>query len=146
MILAGDTATGYASLCPIFVLYFHGLTYFSSTSQAGINWRAAVVMIVVLTPLLPGLAQSVSPSTVAIPSGLANLYNINWLYGFHTTIFLYWILSYVRPPRETFVSETIPAFPDESGIIEGIEQRDVSVEKAYPATKEIVSFEDQLDR
>jgi NCS1 family nucleobase:cation symporter-1 len=79
-------------------------------------------MMAVLGPLLPGLAASVSPTTVSIPEGLSNLYNISWLYGFHISIVLYWALSYFFPPTETFVASHISAFPDEMPEIEGIEQ------------------------
>lgn len=79
-------------------------------------------MIAVLGPLLPGLAASVSPTTVFIPEGLSNLYDISWLYGFHVSILLYWALSYFFPPKETFVMSHISAFPEENSDIEGIEQ------------------------
>lgn len=114
------------------VIYFL-LSHANIVSQAGVNWRAVVVMVVVLTPLLPGLANAVSPSTVRLGAGILNLYNINWLYAFHATIFLYWILNYVSPPRETFVSATIPGLPEEASIIEGIEGGTGSTEMDHEA-------------
>ena len=102
-------------------------------------------MVTVLTPLLPGLANAVSPAKVTLPSGLVNLYNINWLYGFHTSIFLYWMLNYISPPKETFVSATVPAFADEMGVIEGIERGAVSEEKAYVTKDADVSVSDQKE-
>jgi nucleobase:cation symporter-1, NCS1 family len=90
-------------------------------SQYGINWRAAVVMIAVLGPLLPGLAYAVSPTTVSVPAGVNNLYSISWLYGFHVAILLFWGLNYLFPAPEALVAATIPGVSDE---IEGIEPSD----------------------
>jgi nucleobase:cation symporter-1, NCS1 family len=95
-------------------------------------------MVVVLTPLLPGLAYAISPTTVSINQGLVHLYSISWLYGFHVSIFLFWLLNAVFPPTETFVPATISAFPEENTFIDGIEPRrssDVQVEKGLSSTE-----------
>ncbi|KAH8160366.1 hypothetical protein CIB48_g7878 [Xylaria polymorpha] len=74
----------------------------------GCNWRAAVAFIVPVAPLLPGLGLSISgPEAVHIDDGLANLYTFNWMFGFVTSIFLYVVLSYVFPAKETLVAETV---------------------------------------
>lgn len=65
-------------------------------------------MVTVITPLLPGLAATVSPATVTVDSGLVHLYDISWLFGFPTSVFLYWILNLVAPARDTLVPKTIP--------------------------------------
>ncbi|KAI1149790.1 NCS1 nucleoside transporter [Nemania diffusa] len=75
---------------------------------AGCNWRAAVAFLVPVAPLLPGLGQSISgASVVHINAGLTHLYTFNWMFGFVTSIFLYTLLSYVFPAKETLVAETI---------------------------------------
>ncbi|KAH8897223.1 NCS1 allantoate transporter [Thozetella sp. PMI_491] len=110
----------------------------------GTNWRAVVVLLAVLVPLLPGLAYSVSPNTVSIPQGLVNLYNISWLYGFHLSIGIFWALNYFFPAPETLLSATITGFPstieglavDERGaesLAESVDEKTVSTgEKAIP--------------
>jgi nucleobase:cation symporter-1, NCS1 family len=85
-----------------------------------------VVIIVVLTPLLPGLAYSISPATVSISQGLVNLYYISWLYGFHVSIALFWALNAVFPPTETFVSSTISPFAEDREVLDGIETGNTS--------------------
>ncbi|KAI0599106.1 NCS1 nucleoside transporter [Biscogniauxia sp. FL1348] len=75
---------------------------------AGCNWRAAVAFLVPVAPLLPGLALSISgPQVVHVNEGVTNLYTINWLFGFVTSIVLYTGLSIMVPARETLLGDTI---------------------------------------
>ncbi|KAI1823289.1 NCS1 nucleoside transporter [Xylaria intraflava] len=75
---------------------------------AGCNWRAVVAFIVPVAPLLPGIGLSISgPSVVHIDAGLANLYTFNWLFGFVTSIFIYAVLNYLAPAKETLIKETV---------------------------------------
>jgi NCS1 family nucleobase:cation symporter-1 len=75
---------------------------------AGCNWRAAVAFIIPVVPLLPGLGLSISgPGAVHINDGLKHLYTLNWMFGFVTSIFLYTVLNYVFPAKETLLEETI---------------------------------------
>jgi len=75
---------------------------------AGCNWRAAVAFLVPVAPLLPGLGLKISgPERVHINDGLQNLYTFNWMFGFVTAIFLYTVLSYAFPAKETFLMETV---------------------------------------
>jgi nucleobase:cation symporter-1, NCS1 family len=80
-----------------------------------------VVMVIVLGPLLPGLAHAISKTTVHIPDGLVHLYSMSWLYGFHVSIFIYWLLNFISPAEATFVSATVSAFPEDSEVLEGME-------------------------
>lgn len=98
----------------------------------GCNWRAAVAFLVPVTPLLPGLGQSISGvGSVKINAGLTNLYTFNWMFGFVVSIVLYCVLNYCFPARETLVAETvwdldqiaIEAFPRESSLEEGSDAR-----------------------
>ncbi|KAH7020733.1 NCS1 nucleoside transporter [Microdochium trichocladiopsis] len=87
----------------------------------GINWRALLTTVLIMTPLLPGLANAVSPKTVSIDAGLKNLYNISWLYGYHATILVYWLLNYFFPAKGVAVVKTIQASEDEMNVSESIE-------------------------
>lgn len=91
----------------------------NSDHQWGTNWRAAVVTIVIVTPLLPGLAHAISPANVNVNSGIDNLYAISWLYGFHASIALYYVLTLIWPVSATLVPKTLSGSPAES--IEGVD-------------------------
>ena len=90
-----------------------------SYNQWGTNWRAAVVTVVIVTPLLPGLAHAISPAKVNVNSGIDNLYAISWLYGFHASIVLYYVLTLIWPVPATLVPKTLSGSPAES--IEGVD-------------------------
>jgi NCS1 family nucleobase:cation symporter-1 len=64
----------------------------------GINWSALVAFLLTFTPNFPGLLYSVSSAAGAnihITTGLKNLYDFNWLYGFVTSIFVYTVLNMI---------------------------------------------------
>jgi cytosine/uracil/thiamine/allantoin permease len=84
----------------------------------GTNWRAAVVTVFIVTPLLPGLAHAISPPNVSVNSGIDHLYAISWLYGFHASILLYYALAYLWPVSESLVSKTVSGPAD---LIEGLD-------------------------
>ncbi|KAI1474158.1 permease for cytosine/purines, uracil, thiamine, allantoin-domain-containing protein [Daldinia eschscholtzii] len=94
----------------------------------GCNWRAAVAFIVPVAPLLPGLGLSISgPETIHITNGATNLYTLNFLFGFATSVGVYTILSYVMPAKETLLKDMI--WDLDSTIIEAQAQDDAGVEK-----------------
>ncbi|KAK8106836.1 uncharacterized protein PG998_008849 [Apiospora kogelbergensis] len=66
--------------------------------------------LVVLAPLLPGLAAKVAPRTVRVGAGVANLFAVNWLYGFFASIALYCALHYVAPDRKTRIPAVVPGY------------------------------------
>jgi nucleobase:cation symporter-1, NCS1 family len=84
----------------------------------GFNWRAVVVMLVIIVPMLPGLGYAVSPETVNVPTGLIHLYDISWLYGYHASMFLYWLFNVISPAGETLIAKTIPGIPE---VVEGVD-------------------------
>lgn len=97
--------------------------------SGGCNWRAAVAFIVPVAPLLPGLGLSISgPAVVHINDGVTNLYTINWLFGFVTSIVLYTALSYAVPAKETLLKDTIWNLED-TAIEAQMRDDDVEVEK-----------------
>ncbi|KAI1810796.1 NCS1 nucleoside transporter [Poronia punctata] len=74
----------------------------------GCNWRAAVAFFIPVIPLLPGLGLEINgPEAVHINDGLKNLYTINYMFGFFTSIFLYTVLSRAFPAKETLLKETV---------------------------------------
>lgn len=73
----------------------------------GINWRAFISTIVVIAPLLPGLAYSVTPQSVFIDIGSQHLYSINWLFGFLTSSILYYVLNLLFPDRTTLIERVV---------------------------------------
>lgn len=68
----------------------------------GLNWRALATLILVIGPLIPGMANKIS-SSVNIGIGLERLFSFNWLYGFVLSIVLYVSLHSVFPDTATSV-------------------------------------------
>lgn len=110
----------------------------------GINWRALVVMIIASSPNIPGLARTISPKTVSINEGSQHLYSFNWLFGFCTATFLYFALSLIFPPKETFVAKTIYGLQE----IEGVASDEEASQSNVPSEageKKAVSTEVKAD-
>jgi len=69
----------------------------------GINWRAALALIVAVPPLLPGLINAINPK---IPiGGASRLFDIAWLFGFFVASGVYTAASLVFPATETFLTD-----------------------------------------
>ncbi|KAK8134854.1 uracil permease [Apiospora sp. TS-2023a] len=86
------------------------------------NWRAAVTTLVVIAPLLPGIAQKVTPQNVRVGAGIANLFAVNWLYGFFASIAMYCALNYVAPDRRTLIPAVVPGYSDAGqGPLQGVQ-------------------------
>jgi nucleobase:cation symporter-1, NCS1 family len=75
--------------------------------------------VVIVAPLLPGLAQAISPNTVHLNAGLTHLYYINWEFGFATSIVCYYILMKVFPAPETMIAKPVLVFGESGGDSEG---------------------------
>ncbi|KUL88834.1 hypothetical protein ZTR_03414 [Talaromyces verruculosus] len=82
----------------------HGIYYY----RFGTNWRALACTLVVIVPLLPGLAHAVTPHNVYIDTGLQHLYSINYLYGFSLSVTFYFALNYFWPHRRTLIPAVVP--------------------------------------
>lgn len=76
----------------------------------GGNWRALVTTLVVIVPLLPALAHKVTPKNVQVSQGLQNLFSFNWLYGFITSICIYYVLNLLFPHRPTLIQRVVPGY------------------------------------
>jgi NCS1 family nucleobase:cation symporter-1 len=74
-------------------------------------------MILVIVPMLPALANKVTPKTVHIPKELSNLFTINWLYGFVASCVLYYVLNLVFPDRGTLILDMISG---DAEVVEGV--------------------------
>ncbi|KAJ7284997.1 cytosine-purine permease [Mycena rebaudengoi] len=98
----------------------------------GVNWRAAVALLISVTPSLPGLAASINPS-LKVGDGLRNLFSIAWLYGFFTAGFVYWALSALFPAAETYISEAKLGIGSAGSIDEESESKS-DTEKEKPRT------------
>ncbi|KAF9526071.1 cytosine-purine permease [Crepidotus variabilis] len=95
----------------------------------GINWRAAVALLLSITPNLPGLINNINP---AIPVGNASfLFDISWIFGFCSAFGIYTILSLVIPAEETFVDKAVLAEVYLAELSEVSSQRHESVEKMH---------------
>ncbi len=95
----------------------------------GCNWHAFAAFMIPVTPLLPGLAQSINPDSVHLNAGILNLYTFNWLFGFVTSIVLYTGLSWAFPDPNTLLTDTIWT----RGEIEGVRESGSDAENAGAA-------------
>lgn len=91
-----------------------------------------MVTIVIVTPLLPGLAYSISPTKVVANTGVNHLFAISWLYGFHASIALYYGLTWMWPVKETLVTETIPGTAESLNGLDVEERIDIKVPEEKP--------------
>jgi NCS1 family nucleobase:cation symporter-1 len=64
-------------------------------------------MILIIVPMLPALANKVTPTNVHISTALSHLFMINWLYGFVASCVLYYVLNLVFPARRTLIPSVI---------------------------------------
>ncbi|KAJ9133380.1 NCS1 nucleoside transporter family [Pleurostoma richardsiae] len=79
----------------------------------GTNWRALVVTILTVTPLLPAIGNKVTPNKVHISAGLQHLYTFNWLYCFFLSFALYFVLNKLFPSKSTVIPEAVLGGQDE---------------------------------
>ncbi|KIM82056.1 hypothetical protein PILCRDRAFT_820964 [Piloderma croceum F 1598] len=77
----------------------------------GVNWRAALALLISVPPNLPGLINSITP-TIKV-GGAVHLFDFAWLFGFTVASFVYYTTSVVFPAHETMLDETI--FDDTKG-------------------------------
>jgi NCS1 family nucleobase:cation symporter-1 len=67
------------------------------------NWRAALALIISVSPLIPGLINSINPN---IPiGGASHLFSIAWFFGFSVASTVYTTTSLVFPAEETFLTD-----------------------------------------
>ncbi|EON97370.1 putative ncs1 allantoate transporter protein [Phaeoacremonium minimum UCRPA7] len=71
--------------------------------RGGVNWRAAVAMLVSVGPTMPSLAKNID-ATVNI-GGAEYIADLVWYYGFLSAFLTYVLLSKVFPAKESLVSQ-----------------------------------------
>lgn len=81
-------------------------------SQYGTNWRALVVTLVTIAPLLPGIANTTN--SVPITAGARNLYTFNRLYCFFVSSASYYLVGKLWPEKKTIIPEMVPIIIDVS--------------------------------
>jgi NCS1 family nucleobase:cation symporter-1 len=82
-------------------------------------------MVLVIVPMLPALANKVTPNNVYIPKELSNLFAINWLYGFVASCVLYYVLNVIFPDRGTLIARVIQG---DTEVVEGVIASDESTD------------------
>jgi NCS1 family nucleobase:cation symporter-1 len=75
--------------------------------QYGCNWRALVVLLIIIVPLLPPMAHVVNPSSISVPAGFTHLYDFNWLYGFISGSTLYYVLNRIFPYKRGLIPTAV---------------------------------------
>ncbi|KAH8115076.1 cytosine-purine permease [Phellopilus nigrolimitatus] len=74
----------------------------------GVNWRAALALLVSVPPNLPGLISSINTSIKV--GGSVHVFDIAWLFGFFSASFVYYVTSMLFPAKETMLDA--PIFED----------------------------------
>jgi NCS1 family nucleobase:cation symporter-1 len=82
-------------------------------------------MIVVIVPMLPALANKVTPTKVQIPTALSHIFAINWLYGFIAACVLYYVLNLIFPDRGTLIPSVIHG---DMEVVEGVSSSNESTD------------------
>lgn len=67
------------------------------------NWRSASAMLLVIVPVLPALANNVTPDKVPVPIGLSHLFTVKWLYVFFASGVLYYLFNLISPDQKTLI-------------------------------------------
>ena len=82
-------------------------------------------MILVIVPMLPALANKVTPNNVHIPKELSNLFAINWLSGFVASCVLYYVLNVVFADKRTLIACVVQG---DTEVVEGVIASDESMD------------------
>jgi len=98
----------------------------------GVNWRAALALLIAVPPLLPGLINSINPK-IEVGGGVF-LFDIAYLFGLFVASAVYYTSSKLFPAEYTMLDSPIyddhdsVTKADESSIVKEIEsEKDVDV-------------------
>jgi len=69
----------------------------------GVNWRAALALLLAVPPLMPGLIHSVNPAIKI--GGAIRLFDVAWMFGFVVASGVFTATSLLFPAKETFLDE-----------------------------------------
>ncbi|EJD04733.1 cytosine-purine permease [Fomitiporia mediterranea MF3/22] len=71
----------------------------------GVNWRAALALLVSVTPNMPGLINSINPN-IKIGNSV-HVFDVAWIFGFFSASVVYYAASVLFPARETLLDAPI---------------------------------------
>ena len=71
--------------------------------------------------MLPALANRVTPYNVSIPDDLSNLFDVNWLYGFFSSVILFYGAHKLFPDHATLIPATIYGDEVAEGAVDGLD-------------------------
>ncbi|THH07196.1 hypothetical protein EW145_g3553 [Phellinidium pouzarii] len=71
----------------------------------GVNWRAALALLVSVTPNMPGLINSINTNIKV--GGAVHVFDFAWIFGFFSASFIYYIASVLFPAKQTFFDAVI---------------------------------------
>jgi NCS1 family nucleobase:cation symporter-1 len=71
----------------------------------GVNWRAVIAIIVSAGPNMPGLVHAVNPNINI--GGAKYITDMNFLYGFFSAMLVFIALNWIKPAKETLLSDCI---------------------------------------
>ena len=92
------------------MLYQNGGIY---RYQYGVNWRAALTLLIVVPINLPGLINAIQPSVDI--GDYAFFYKASWLTSFTIAFSIYTLTSYFFPPTDTLVDTTVESLDEDAG-------------------------------
>ncbi|KAF8517347.1 NCS1 nucleoside transporter family [Gautieria morchelliformis] len=95
----------------------------------GINWRALVAMLLTVPPMIPGLAQAITPSLKT--GNTIRLYDISFFFGCFAGAAIFLTLSYLFPAQETFVAKTISVLEADGASSKQITMDDKTSDEEY---------------
>ncbi|KAL5525044.1 hypothetical protein ACEPAF_8913 [Sanghuangporus sanghuang] len=71
----------------------------------GVNWRAALALLVSVTPNMPGLINSINKSVKI--GGSVHIFDLAWIYGYCSASIVYYLTSIVFPAQGTILDAPI---------------------------------------
>ncbi|KAL5478736.1 hypothetical protein ACEPAI_2013 [Sanghuangporus weigelae] len=78
----------------------------------GVNWRAALAMLISISPNMPGLIHSIN---INIRVGnIVHIFDFAWLFGFFSASIVYYVASMLFPAREAMLDTSITGENDRS--------------------------------
>lgn len=80
---------------------------------AGVNWRAALTLLIVVPINLPGLIHAINDDVEI--GNYSFFYRASWLTSFFISFGLYVLISKVFPPTSTLVDKTVESLDEDAG-------------------------------
>ncbi|KAL5498160.1 hypothetical protein ACEPAH_2290 [Sanghuangporus vaninii] len=71
----------------------------------GVNWRAALAMLISIPPNMPGLINSINMNVRV--GNVVHIFDVAWLFGFFSASIVYYVASVLFPARETILDTSV---------------------------------------